>query len=349
MTTAVEKPTSRLRATLDAIDSDFVNEGASPYCNFRIADARASWRKGWAVIEAYPDAKTYDGKPGGDRQSKKAFGTSPNAFSWDAVAKDTGRSDKSIRSWVEFAIKVGPDTSDFEIWAEAAEKRFIGQLQRKSIAGKKDDPGIVTKVKPTIYLESWETWLPDQPECDLLISDPPYSTDIDNIEEFAQAWLPVALGKLKPTGRAYVFIGAYPREIAAYINTCMPQQILVWEYRNTLGPMPSYDYILNWQAILYYRGPDAPKWKDDILLEHTAVQNIGQERPSKHQWQKPMKLANMLIQQATDPGAIILDPFAGTGTFLLAAGILGRYAAGCDISQSMIDIAKRRGCNVGSK
>lgn len=208
----------------------------------------------------------------------------------------------------------------------------------------KDIQEMSCKIKPIISLDAWDTWFPGQSQCDLLITDPPYSTEIDDIEEFAQSWLPTALSKLKSTGRAYIFIGAYPREIAAYLNVSLPNQVLIWEYRNTLGPMPSYDYILNWQAILYYRGPDAIKWKDDILLDHTAVQNIGQERPSEHQWQKPMRLAKMFIQQATDENNLVLDPFSGTGTFLLAAGSLGRIAFGCDISPDMVKIAEKRGC-----
>lgn len=332
---------SALRIAFDAIDQEIIAEGSRPYCNWRIADAHGGWRKGWAVIEKYPEAQTYQAGPG---QPKKVFGVIPNTFSWDAIAKETGRSDKSIKSWVDLAIRIGEGEDKFQIWAKEAKDRFLGQFERKLLAGQKDIPEISCKIKPTIYLDAWDTWLPKQSQCDLLITDPPYCTDIDDIEEFAQSWLPVALSKVKSTGRAYIFIGAYPREIAAYLNVSLPNQILVWEYRNTLGPMPSDLYILNWQAILYYKGPDAHKWRDDILLDHTAVQNIGQERPAQHQWQKPIKLAEMFIQQSTDEGNLILDPFSGTGTFLLAAGSLGRNAFGCDISTDMVKIAKKRGC-----
>jgi hypothetical protein len=50
---------------------------------------------------------------------------------------------------------------------------------------------------------------------DLLITDPPYSTDVDDIVAFAQSWLPAALNKVKDTGFAFVFIGAYPEEVKA--------------------------------------------------------------------------------------------------------------------------------------
>ncbi len=206
---------------------------------------------------------------------------------------------------------------------------------------------------PIISLESFETWLPKQPQCDLLITDPPYSTDIEDIESFVKSWLPLALSKVKPTGRAYIFIGAYPKEIAAYLNCAMPTQICVWEYKNTIGPTPKFNYIQNWQAILYYKGVDAPAWKNEQIVDLLAVQNVnapdGRTGVRWHAWEKPMELANKIISQASDVGDIVLDPFAGTGTFLLSAQKLGRIAKGCDISQEMLEIAKKRGCQIESE
>ncbi|MGH2480624.1 MAG: ParB N-terminal domain-containing protein, partial [Ktedonobacteraceae bacterium] len=103
-------------------------------------------------------------------------------------------------------------------------------------------------VKPCMTLASWEDWLPKQPLCDLLITDPPYSTHIEDIDAFAHAWLPTALSKVRSTGRAYICIGAYPQELRAYltVQVCLPvQQILVWSYRNTLGPQPARGYKHN--------------------------------------------------------------------------------------------------------
>ncbi len=237
--------------------------------------------------------------------------------------------------------------------------------------------------KPRIALASWETWLAEQAPCDLLITDPPYSTDVPNIASFAQAWLPLALSKVKSTGRAYVCIGAYPQELEAYltVRTGMAvRQILVWSYRNTLGPAPAYDYKQNWQVILYFRGPEAPQldctlgpapaydYKQNwqvilyfrgpeapqldcpLLNEQFAVQEInapdGRLGDRYHAWQKPDELAERLIRHSTRPGERVLDCFAGTGTFLLAAHRLGRVALGCDRSPEMLALAERRGCEI---
>jgi hypothetical protein len=207
----------------------------------------------------------------------------------------------------------------------------------------------------TISLASYEDWLPSQPHCDLLLTDPPYSTDMDDIESFANRWLPMALNKVAPTGRAYVCIGAYPDELRTYLSVPVPQHltlanVLVWTYRNTIGPSPDYDYKLNWQAILYYRGQDALKLRCPDMVEQFTVQDInapdGRRGDRWHAWQKPDELGSRFVRHATQLGDLVLDPFAGTGTFLLAAAALGRKAFGCEISEANLDIAVERGCQL---
>jgi DNA modification methylase len=207
---------------------------------------------------------------------------------------------------------------------------------------------------PTIRRARALDWLAEQPNCDLLLTDPPYSTDVPDVAEFAHDWLPAALKKVKATGRAYVCIGAYPHELAAYLEVPSGDftlaNVLVWTYRNTLGPSPTHDYKLNWQAILYYRGPDAPRLNCPEMTEQFTVQDInapdGRHGDRWHAWQKPDELGNRFVRHASRPGDLVLDPFAGTGTFLLSAARLGRRAAGCDVDEDNIAIAVERGCAV---
>lgn len=62
------------------------------------------------------------------------------------------------------------------------------------------------KTQPTIERADAIEWLDRQEPCDLLLTDPPYSTDVGDIAEFAKSWLPLALSKVKPTGRAFIFM-----------------------------------------------------------------------------------------------------------------------------------------------
>jgi DNA modification methylase len=223
--------------------------------------------------------------------------------------------------------------------AERAEKK--AESVRQAAAGGDAGP-------PRVEVADCVDWLLRQDSCDVLITDPPYATDVDDIAQFAKRWLPTALSKVKPTGRAYVCVGAYPHELHAYCSVRMPDQILVWTYRNTMGPATKDRYKLNWQAILYYVGKDAPPLNCDSLNELFSVQDInapdGRQGDRFHEWQKPLELAERLVRHASAPGATVIDPFCCTGTFLLAAASLGRNARGCDISKENVAIAIDRGC-----
>ncbi len=254
--------------------------------------------------------------------------------------------DEALEDWIEETT-----TQDKELTIAGAVKfvnECIGDQRRERHA---KQSGLGTAV---VTRAPWDAWLPEQPDCDLLLTDPPYATDIDDVAAFAAAWLPAALETVKPTGRAYVCIGAYPDELAAYLAADRAgmtlAQVLVWTYRNATNRQPTHDYILNWQAILYFRGPEAPPLDAPDTVEQFAVQDINAPDARRderyHTWQKPDHLAERLIRHSTKPGDLILDPFNGTGTFILAAARLGRIGRGCDVDPEMLAIAQERGCDL---
>jgi DNA modification methylase len=61
-----------------------------------------------------------------------------------------------------------------------------------------------------------------------------------------------------------------------------------------------------------------------------------------HTTQKPLALMEALVRDFTDPGETIADPFAGSGTTLVAAKRLGRKAIGWEISPAYHAIAEKR-------
>lgn len=208
------------------------------------------------------------------------------------------------------------------------------------------------ELKPVLYIGDSVGHI-YQEQYDLLLTDPPYSTDMDDIWGFAHEWLYPALAGVKATGSAYVFIGAYPQDLGAYLDVITPKhleltQVLVWTYKNTLGQNPKDRYKQNWQACLYYRGTDAPELDCPLTSEQWAVQEInapdGRQGDRYHAWQKPMELAERFIRHSTKPGDLVYDPFACTGTFLLAATKLGRRAFGYEINPENAQIAFDRGC-----
>ena len=273
-----------------------------------------------------------------------------------AIAKQVGVDPRTARRRVASADKYDklPDNQKKAVdeGGTSTEKAYKKMKVKEREAAKRAQV-INLPNRPTIYEADAFEWMREQPPCDLLLTDPPYSTEIDNIAAFAPRVIGL-LKHVKPTGRAYICIGAYPTEVIAYLNASVPapmtlSQILVWTYRNTIGPSPKMTYALNWQAILYYVGREAQPLDCPALIEHQAVQDIaapqGGNTERLHVWQKPDELAERFIRHATKAGDTILDPFAGTGTFLLAAARLGRKAAGCDSDPGMVQIAQKRGCH----
>lgn len=70
----------------------------------------------------------------------------------------------------------------------------------------------------------------------------------------------------------------------------------------------------------------------------------GSKLPSRnnHPTVKPVKLMSYLIAIGSRPADIIIDPFMGSGTTLVAAKALGRRAVGMDNDRSCIPIAEAR-------
>lgn len=58
--------------------------------------------------------------------------------------------------------------------------------------------------------------------------------------------------------------------------------------------------------------------------------------------QKPVLLLERIIEISTDVGDLVLDPFCGSGTTLVAANLLGRNSIGIDISEEAVALAKNR-------
>lgn len=190
--------------------------------------------------------------------------------------------------------------------------------------------------------------LKDIPDIDLLLTDPPYFTDGDFTNHISQC-----LKKVKPTGQAYVFAGADPKEMQAYLSMDSHHmelvQVLVWNYNNTGQRQPNERYTSNYQICFYFRGKDAPQInKPADGKNQYACQTInapdGRLGDRYHKWQKPNQLIENLILNSSKVDDFVFDPFAGSGTTLVIAAKNDRVAIGCDVDQEAIDLCIKRGC-----
>lgn len=58
----------------------------------------------------------------------------------------------------------------------------------------------------------------------------------------------------------------------------------------------------------------------------------------------PDELCRVLVEGCTDPGGLVVDPFAGTGALLRVACQLGRKAIGCELNPELLPTLLNNGC-----
>ena len=82
---------------------------------------------------------------------------------------------------------------------------------------------------------------------------------------------------------------------------------------------------------------------DNLQLNTSASERTG--------WatQKPLALLERIIKTSSNPDDIVLDPFCGCGTGLVAAETLGRRWVGCDDDQNAVDVIRDRIAAMGGK
>ena len=64
--------------------------------------------------------------------------------------------------------------------------------------------------------------------------------------------------------------------------------------------------------------------------------------PKIHPTQKPVAVLKRLIEIFTDPGDVVIDPCAGSGTTLRAAAELGRHSYGFEIERKFYNDAQEK-------
>lgn len=181
----------------------------------------------------------------------------------------------------------------------------------------------------------------------LVLTDPPYGEDFqskrrkvsrsrkkvanDEDPEFAAGLLEEVLSAVKVTedATALVFTGWRHEPLfraAAERAGWTLKGSLVWVKKNHgTGDLkgsfaPKHERILH----LTKGSPELVKRVPDVLAG-------SDKQNSAHPTEKPLDLLTSLIEATTEPGALVVDPFAGSGNTLFAALAAGRGAWGCEL------------------
>jgi len=195
-------------------------------------------------------------------------------------------------------------------------------------------------------------------ECiDLIVTDPPYSSQLVSWDkktvEWQLSWLREAKRVLKPGGYMYVFFAPMNMyQVEGWFRQEMKlKNILVWYHPNLHASYMSYGsdrWKSSWDAIFYAQKPGSKRLSKKtseagyLLGGGLDVQVYPQPRPLLHKAQKPLELVEKLIAASSNEGDLVLDPFVGSGTTALACKHLRRRFIGFELDAKYIQIAYRR-------
>ena len=80
----------------------------------------------------------------------------------------------------------------------------------------------------------------------------------------------------------------------------------------------------------------------DMVRPSNVITFPVDSRNHDHPATFPLQLPTFFIKLMTEPGDLVFDPFAGSGTTLVAAKSLGRHYLGCDLAPEYVAMATDR-------
>ena len=213
---------------------------------------------------------------------------------------------------------------------------------------------------------AWLRTLPDE-SIDLVVTDPPYeslekhraigtTTRLKHSKASSNDWFEIfpnnRFGELfaevfrvmKKNSHFYLFCDpetmfvAKPLAEAAGFKFWKP---LIWN-KQRIGM--GYHYRAMYECILFFE--KGKRKLNDLgisdIIQHPRV-NGG------YPAEKPPQVASVLIGQSTEPGALVIDPFMGSGSTGVAAVGLGRNFMGNDLCKEAMQITRARLLEAGAK
>lgn len=166
---------------------------------------------------------------------------------------------------------------------------------------------------------------------------------IKEVEELWRASFGVIFDVIPP-GCPYYINGPQGGELGLLLLLLLreaklnPRHILIWVKNRPSFSIGRLDYDYQHEPIVYGWKPGAAHpW----YASETRQSVMTVDRPSaspEHPTMKPVALLTQLIENSTKLGAVILDPFGGSGSTLIAAHDTGRRAALVELSPAYVDV-----------
>ena len=217
---------------------------------------------------------------------------------------------------------------------------------------------------------------------DLIITDPPFNIGknyggvykdnkkFDEYTEWCKFWLSECIRLLKKDGSLYLF--NYPENNAFLLPFLKERMVfkrwMTWHYPTNTGHSKS-NFTRTQHSIIFcaksekhkfnkyhiaepYKNPNDKRIKERLkngsngktpydVFQFNLVKNVSKDK-TPHPCQIPVPLLKIIIKASSDPGDIVLDPFAGSFSTCAAAKELDRNSIGIDINSKYVYIGRKR-------
>jgi ParB-like chromosome segregation protein Spo0J len=165
----------------------------------------------------------------------------------------------------------------------------------------------------------------DDGSVDLILTDPPYGNDAINLYRDLGAF---AARVLRPGGSLITYVG---QATLTECSNALGEHLRYWWtlallHESGLQQLPGKWVQVRWKPLLWFVRDDrggSRRYVDDVV-------HGSKPRKDLHEWAQGIDEVRPIIKQLTEPGALIVDPFAGSASFGHAANALGRHFIGCD-------------------
>ena len=214
---------------------------------------------------------------------------------------------------------------------------------------------------------------------DVVIADPPYGDTSLEWDKRVRGWPAVMTLACNIGGSMWVF-GSLRYFVASAFefSAWTWAQDLIWEKHNGSSFHADRFKRVHEHIVQFYRGPWEQVFKSPVTTRDATARTLRRkQRPphtghieagsyqshdggprlmrsviavrschgeAEHPTQKPTGIIDPLLRYSCKPGAIVLDPFMGSGSTLVAAKKLGLRAIGIEVDEKNCEIAARR-CN----
>jgi len=211
----------------------------------------------------------------------------------------------------------------------------------------------------TIYNADCAAVLPQLDRCDLLLTDPPYGMDYqsnyrskkfpkiagDKDASAIAKLLNSAIRKLWPNRHAYIF-GKFDLDPKIFKGVTE----LIWDKQAMSGGDLTLPWGVSHEAVIFgirtdhdseashCRGTVTARLRKKSVLHYSRLSGLT----SVHPTMKPVPLLREFIESSSHFGDLILDPFMGSGSTLVAAKLEGRRAIGIELDESYCAAAVKR-------